>query len=267
MTIPVLELQQMCLQVAKAAGLVVAAAAGRDRLAAHTKSSATDITTAMDLKSESLIRGMIRARRPGDAILGEEGGNVAGDSGLTWVVDPIDGTINYAYGLLDWAISVAVVKGEADPATWEIQAGCVHAPLHGSSWWAALGHGAYRDGRRLRIGPAKDPGMSLTGTGFGYLAEKRKLQSAELAGLLHQLRDIRRGGSAAIDLCHVADGRLDVFYERGLNPWDLAAGALVVTEAGGVVLGPAGGAPSAALTVAGPETTARWLVEHVGQAV
>ncbi|MDR1799195.1 MAG: inositol monophosphatase [Bifidobacteriaceae bacterium] len=260
---PIADLQAMCLQIAKAAGQAVAGAAGADRLAAHTKSSATDVTTAMDVKAEQLIRQMIRARRPQDAILGEEGGTAAGSSGLTWVVDPIDGTVNYTYGLPDYAISVAVVAGPGDPAGWRILAGCVHAPARQALWWAGAGLGAYANGRRLRLRQAVAPGLSLTGTGFGYRPEKRQAQAAELAGLLHQLRDIRRAGSAAIDLCHVADGRLDAFYERGLNPWDMAAGALVVTEAGGVVAGPGGSAPSSELTVAGPEATVRWLVEHL----
>ena len=189
--------------------------------------------------------------RPDDGVLGEEGGSRAGTSGITWVVDPIDGTVNYLYGLPAWAVSVAAVSGDADPATWTVLAGCVHAPATGETWTAARGAGAHLDGRRLAMTPAPPLERCLLGTGFGYVAQRRRAQARVLAELLPRVRDVRRIGAAAIDLCQVATGRLDLYYERGLQPWDLAAASLVVEEAGGVVVGLRGERAGAAMTVAG----------------
>lgn len=216
---------------------------------AATKSSPEDIVTAADRESEQLIRGLILDARPDDGILGEEGGSSAGTSGVTWVVDPIDGTVNYLYGLPDYAVSIGVVEGEPDPATWSPLAAAVYAPAYDVMYTAAPGAGAYRGTNRLRINDAMDPRVALVGTGFGYDPERRTRQLDVVAGLIAEIRDIRRMGSAAIDLCRVADGQLDGFFEVGLNPWDMAAGALIASEAGARVGGLRGAPATASMTL------------------
>lgn len=228
---------------------------------AATKSSDVDPVTAMDLASEELVRRLLRAARPDDGLLGEESGLEAGTSGLTWVVDPIDGTVNYLYGLPSYAVSLAVVAGEPDPARWTAVAGAVHCVPDGRTWSAGHGQGADLDGGAVSVNAPRSLATSLVGTGFGYTVARRRQQARVLAEVLPRVRDVRRIGSAAVDLCTVASGGLDAFYERGLNPWDLAAGALVVTEAGGVVTGLRGGPPGAAMTVAGPAGTVAALAE------
>jgi myo-inositol-1(or 4)-monophosphatase len=218
---------------------------------AATKSSDVDPVTAMDRASEELLRRRIAAARPYDAILGEEGDDVPGTSGLTWVLDPIDGTVNYLYGVASYAVSVAVVAGPPDPARWTVLAGCVHSVVDGATWTAGRGQGATRDGRTIGVNRPASLATSLVGTGFGYAAERRAAQARVLTHVLPRVRDIRRLGAAAIDLCLVAEGRLDLYYERGLNPWDLAAGGLVAAEAGAVVTGLRGRAAGTTMTVAG----------------
>jgi myo-inositol-1(or 4)-monophosphatase len=200
---------------------------------ASTKSSPTDVVTAMDLAAEELITAVLREARPEDGLLGEEGGLRTGTSGLTWVVDPIDGTVNYLYGLPAYAVSVAVVAGDPRPPSWRVLAGCVHNPASGETWTAVEGGGSFCDGARL--GPVSAPPLpgALVATGFSYLASRRAEQAEVLAALLPRVRDVRRTGSAALDLCAVASGRVDAYYERGVNPWDVAAGWRGVSEAGG----------------------------------
>ncbi|MBO9567260.1 MULTISPECIES: inositol monophosphatase family protein [Cellulomonas] len=255
MTVPaapsVTELVAVAEEVARAAGRLVHDGRPETVGVAATKSSAVDVVTAMDLASEDLVRRTLARLRPDDAVLGEEGGSTAGTSGVTWVVDPIDGTVNYLYGLPAYAVSVAAVAGDPDPATWTVLAGCVHAPATGETWTAARGHGARLDGRPLALTTAPPLDRCLVGTGFGYVADRRRDQARVLAALLPQVRDVRRIGAAAIDLCQVATGRLDLYYERGLQPWDLAAASLVVQEAGGVVQGLRGAPAGSAMTVAG----------------
>ncbi|MDD9207791.1 inositol monophosphatase family protein [Georgenia sp. 10Sc9-8] len=234
---------------------------------ASTKSSATDVVTAVDEESEELLRAEILAARPDDAILGEEGGSSSGTSGLTWVVDPIDGTVNYLYGLDSYSVSVAVVAGPPDPELWTLLAGCVHAPAMGTTWSAGRGLGAWRNGTRL-VGRSGPPlAEALVGTGFGYTPEGRRREGAVVAEMLPQVRDIRRLGSAAVDLCLVADGRLDAYYESGLNAWDMAAGALVVAEAGGTVRGLGDRRASTAMTIAGPAELADALARSLADVV
>ncbi|MCC2322944.1 inositol monophosphatase family protein [Cellulomonas xiejunii] len=248
---PVSELVAVAERIAREAGRLVLEGRPETVGVAATKSSAVDVVTAMDLASEDLVRRMLAELRPHDAILGEEGGHRSGTSGVTWVVDPIDGTVNYLYGLPAYAVSVAAVVGEPTPATWTALAGCVHAPATRETWTAGRGLGAHLDGRRLTVAAAPPLGGCLVGTGFGYVAERRRAQARVLAAVLPRVRDVRRMGAAAIDLCQVATGRLDLYYERGLQPWDLAAGALVVTEAGGVVAGLRGAPAGSGMTVAG----------------
>jgi myo-inositol-1(or 4)-monophosphatase len=198
---------------------------------AQTKSSPTDVVTEMDTAAERAIRAAILGRRPDDGFLGEEGGSDPGVSGVRWVVDPIDGTVNYLYGLPQWAVSIGA---EVDGVP---VAGVVLAPQLGEEYTAVRGGGAWLDGKRLQVREPEDLSRALVATGFGYRAERRAVQGRIVGGLLPRVRDIRRGGSAALDLCAVAVGRVDGYFERGTHDWDRAAGRLVATEAGAVVEG------------------------------
>ncbi|MEJ3743556.1 inositol monophosphatase family protein [Actinomycetes bacterium KLBMP 9797] len=207
-----------------------------------TKSTDTDVVTAADRAVERQVVAALAELRPGDAVLGEEYGTTAASARVArttvrWIVDPIDGTVNYLYGLPQYAVSLAA---EVDG---EVVAGVVRNAATGAEWTATLGGGAYRDGHRLRGSTETDLGQALVGTGFGYDAARRAHQATVLAGLLPVVRDIRRYGSAALDLCAVAEGRYDAYYEKGLNLWDLAAGGLIATEAG-LVVGGLSGAPA-----------------------
>jgi myo-inositol-1(or 4)-monophosphatase len=227
---------------------------------ADTKSSPTDVVTEMDRAAEALIARRLLAERPGDAILGEEGGE-SGHGRVRWIVDPLDGTINYLYGLPDWAVSVAA---EVDGT---VVAGVVAVPARGELFTAVLGQGAWlwpaalpRDAAPLPD-PAPPPVAArcnapvalheaLVATGFGYVAARRVVQGEVVAAVLPRVRDIRRGGSCAVDLCSLAMGRVDAFYERGVNYWDFAAGGLVATEAGARLGGLAGGPAGPEMTIA-----------------
>ena len=246
--VDVTELMGVAERVAREAGALVSDGRPDRVTVAATKSSPQDVVTAMDYASEELVRRRLAELRPDDGVLGEERGWQAGRSGVTWVVDPIDGTVNYLYGLPSYSVSVAAVTGPAgeapDPRTWTVLASCVHAPSLGVTFTAGRGLGAFRDGLRLTIGAGPgDLSGCLVGTGFGYDAEVRRRQAAFVHELIPQVRDIRRIGTASLDLCNVAAGRLDAYYERGLNPWDHAAGALIASEAGARV-GGLGGAPA-----------------------
>ena len=195
---------------------------------AATKSSDVDVVTRADRAVEEHVVGALLAERPGDGILGEEeSGNRPGTTGVRWVVDPIDGTVNYLYGLPDCAVSVAA----------EVEGRSVAAAVVGIGreveYTAALGIGATRDGLPIRVAPAVPLSQRLVLTGFGYRADVRAHQAACVARLLPQVRDIRRMGSCALDLCHVADGSGDAYVEAGPQRWDWAAGSLVLAEAGG----------------------------------
>jgi myo-inositol-1(or 4)-monophosphatase len=233
-------LLELACRLATAAG--TAAAAGRaaavaEGLATGTKSSATDLVTAHDRAAEQLVVEALRDERPHDSIVGEEGTAVAGGSGYEWFVDPIDGTTNFVYGLASWCTSVAVaLDGEA-------VAGAVYVPPSGELFAARRGAGATLDGVAIRCTDCHDVRLALVATGFGYDAGRRREQAGTLARLIGEIRDVRRLGSAAIDLCHVACGRVDAYYEQHLNAWDVAAGALIAREAGAVVSDWAGGPP------------------------
>ncbi|MFF0019739.1 inositol monophosphatase family protein [Streptomyces sp. NPDC005496] len=242
----VAELLELALEAAHRAGDFLHHSRPADLGVAATKSSAVDVVTEMDIASEKLITGLLADRRPDDGVLGEEGASVAGTSGVQWVIDPIDGTVNYLYGLPSWAVSIAARKDG------ETLVGVVHAPVRGETYRAALGGGTFVNDRPARVRPAPAFGLALVGTGFGYLAERRARQAEVLRELVPEVRDIRRGGSAAIDLCDVATGRLDAYYERGLNHWDYAAGDLIAREAGALTGGRPGEPLSPELTVAAP---------------
>jgi myo-inositol-1(or 4)-monophosphatase len=243
------DLLEIAIGAAEAAGVMLVDKRPADLGVARTKSSPTDVVTEMDQAAERLIADRIRAVRPDDAILGEEGGEASGSSGVRWIVDPIDGTVNYLYGLPDWAVSIAA---EVDG---KVVAGAVAVPVRGELFTAVRGAGAdlvYRDGssERLSCNSGVELAHALVATGFGYTPERRTQQARVVRGVLPRVRDIRRAGSAAIDLCSVAAGRVDAYYERGPELWDIAAGALIVEEAGGTVGGLHGRPASVALTVA-----------------
>jgi myo-inositol-1(or 4)-monophosphatase len=211
---------------------------------ADTKSSATDHVTEWDHASERLIRGALADLRPDDAILGEEGGGSPGTSGVQWIVDPIDGTTNFLYGLPPFAVSIAAAyEGR-------VLAGAVADVLHGELFSAAVGAGARRNGVPLAVSTCTDLALALVATGFAYDADRRRAQAQVLVSVLPRVRDLRRPGAASVDLCWVACGRLDAYWERGLAPWDFAAGALIASEAGAVLGDLAGGPPSTDFVVA-----------------
>ena len=211
---------------------------------AATKSSPTDVVTEADTAVEAQIRAAVTRHRPDDAVIGEEGADSSGTSGLRWVVDPIDGTVNYLYGRAGYAVSVAVEDEHGALVA------VVHAPATNETWTAWRGHGAWLDGQPIRPSEVSDLASALVGTGFGYRTERRRRQAEVVAAVLPAVRDVRRAGAASLDLCDVACGRLDGYYEQGLQPWDLAAGRLVVSEAGGVVSGLAGRPAGEAMVVA-----------------
>ncbi|MFC5994106.1 inositol monophosphatase family protein [Pseudonocardia hispaniensis] len=206
--------------------------------ALRTKTSPTDVVTAADTALENLVRSRLAELRPGEVVYGEETG---GDpTAAHWVVDPIDGTVNYLYGLPWYAVSVAAVRGGRSLA------GAVVEPASGRVWSAAAGDGATLDGQPLRVGEQTDLAQSLIGIGFSYRADRRARQARMVAGMLPRVRDVRRAGSAALDLCAVAAGWLDAYVEHGLSWYDWAAAGLVAREAGAVVRVPGPpGAPTA----------------------
>ena len=215
-----------------------------------TKTSPTDIVTERDIASEKAIVAAIESRRPDDAILGEEGTNRSGTSGFTWIIDPLDGTINYLYGSPQWAVSIAVADSDGPLV------GVVYAPAVGVEYWAMRGQGAFREDAAgvVQLPPIEDVelGHALFATGFGYRTERRVQQANVMASVLPKIRDIRRKGSAALDLCMVAAGMVNGYFERGAHPWDYAAGALIATETGAVVSGLHGKPAGVDMVVAAP---------------
>jgi len=211
---------------------------------AATKSSAVDIVTEADRETERFIRDALAAARPDDGFFGEESGAEVGRSGLTWIVDPIDGTVNFLYGIPHYAVSIAVVEGEPDPLSWTALAGAVVNPASGELFTATASGGAFLGTDRIRVAEPVDLSQALVGTGFSYSAETREEQGAAVAALLSQVRDIRRLGTASLDLCFVASGRLNAYFEKSLSPWDHAAGALIAAEAGATVKGLGDAAPN-----------------------
>lgn len=219
-------LRDVAVRVAVEAAELLAGTVDDDRAAVGTKSTSTDMVTEMDRASEALLVRRLQELRPHDGIIGEEGAEHLGTSGVVWVVDPLDGTTNYLYRHPGWNVSVgATVDGV--PA-----AGAVVVPSQGEVFAAATGEGATRNGRALRIGAPSALAHALVGTGFGYDPAARQAQAEALAQLIARIRDIRRGGAAAADLCSVACGRLDAYYEAGLAEWDRTAATVIGREAG-----------------------------------
>jgi myo-inositol-1(or 4)-monophosphatase len=239
-----MELLDLALEAAHVAGMLLRDGRPEDLGVAATKSSSVDVVTEMDLAAEKVITELIAGRRPDDGLLGEEGASSEGSSGVRWVIDPLDGTVNYLYGLPTWCVSIAAeLHGET-------LVGVVEVPSRAETLHAVRGGGAFLNGRPIHCGEAPEMAQALVGTGFGYLRRRRVQQAAVAAELIPRFRDIRRAGSGAIDLCDVAVGRLDGYYERGLHPWDHAAGVLVATEAGALTGGRPGEPASGELTVA-----------------
>jgi myo-inositol-1(or 4)-monophosphatase len=193
---------------------------------AATKSSPVDVVTEADRAAEELIHRRLLEARPDDGFVGEEGGDTASGSGVTWVVDPIDGTVNFLYDIPHYAVSIAARVGD------EVVAGVVVDVAKGECFTATRGGGAWCDGRRLAVRELAGPGEQLVATGFNYEQGVRVLQARAAAAMMPEVRDIRRLGSAALDLCWLGAGRIDAYVEEGLNEWDLAAGGLVAEEAG-----------------------------------
>ena len=193
------------------------------------KSSPTDLVSEADHAAERLIRERLASARPGDGFLGEEGGDDVGTTGLRWVVDPLDGTINFLFRIPQWAVSIACEDASGTLA------GVIYDPMRDELWSAERGGAALLDGRPISASTRTDLATALIATGFGYDAEIRGYQAEVVARLLPSVRDIRRLGSAALDLAWTAAGRYDAYFERGLNHWDLAAGELLCTRAGLVV--------------------------------
>lgn len=228
----------------EAASLVIARRATASPFGADTKTSATDLVTDADRAVEGLIVERILAERPDDGVDGEEGEGRPGRTRVVWHVDPIDGTTNFVYGLAGYAVSIGVsVRGEP-------VAGVVADPRAGEVFAATAGGGATCNGETITCTKATELATSLIATGFSYLPERRRRQALVLAEVLPVVRDIRRVGAASTDLCAVACGRVDGFYERGLNRWDHAAGALIAAEAGAVVGDLNGGRPSGEFVLA-----------------
>jgi myo-inositol-1(or 4)-monophosphatase len=221
-------------RAARAAGEVLMSYYGRPPEGLRSKSSETDLVSDADREAERTIRELLELERPDDGLVAEEGSHVEAASGRRWVVDPLDGTINFLYGFPAWAVSVALEDLHG------VAVGVVHSPVHRETFCAARGDGAWvvaEEGRRpLRVRDCDALGRAMVATGFSYEPPKRALQAEVMRALLPRARDIRRAGAAALDLAWLAAGRVDAFYERGLNAWDWAAGRLLVEEAGGAVV-------------------------------
>ncbi len=226
---------------------------------AASKSTAVDIVTEADREAESLIRGMLADARPHDGFYGEESGAGSGSSGLTWLVDPIDGTVNFLYGIPHYAVSIAVVEGDPDPLTWRGIAGCVVNPATAEVYTGLTGDGAWLGSTPIRVAEPESMAMALVNTGFAYDSVRRGVQGRIVAELLPRVRDIRRLGTASLDLCFVASGRANAYFESTLSPWDHAAGAIIAREAGAVVKGRGDAAPSRDFIFAAPPRLAAEL--------
>ena len=247
------QLEAVAIDIVRAAGALLTNRPASLRFT--TKTSAVDVVTEMDKASEELVKSYLATHRPGDGLVGEEGADVASSSGITWIVDPIDGTVNYLYQLPGWNISIAAQH------LGKTIAGAVFAPLldGGLLWSAHLGGGARmrkRDGEPIAIKANENVPLhlALLATGFSYSTEIREKQGTRFAQLIPQVRDIRRMGAAAVDLCLVASGMVDGYFEEELSPWDLAAGELIATEAGALVTNASGAKAGKDMVVAAHPT-------------
>lgn len=222
---PDLELAE---RAARAAGEVLMTYYGRAPEGLASKTSATDPVSDADREAERVIRELLSAERPDDGLVGEEGSRIEGEHSRRWIVDPLDGTVNFLYGLRAWGVSIALEDEEG------LAVGVVFNPVSGECFAAERGKGATMSGRPIHVTDCRSLDRAMVATGFSYEAEQRAEQAKLLVELLPRIRDLRRAGAAALDLAYVATGRVDAYYERGLKRWDEAAGLLLVREAGGV---------------------------------
>lgn len=257
-----LALRELAADAAQQAGERIVQMREGETITSQTKSSAVDMVTNADREAERLIIELIVAARPNDSILGEEGGaSVNGSSGVTWVIDPIDGTTNFVYGHLASCVSIAATieasgslteqvahtphwRGDESAPLRRTIAAAIFNPFTNEMFTASAGGGSHLNSRRLGMGEDTLLNTALVATGFGYSAERRGEQAAALSRLLPHIRDIRRLGSAAYDLCLLAAGRVDAYYERGIQEWDIAAGVLIASEAGSAIIGSVDGTPA-----------------------
>lgn len=216
-------------RAARAAGEVLMSYFGRAAEGLASKTSPTDPVSDADREAERVIRELLASERPEDGLVGEEGSRIEGDRARRWIVDPLDGTVNFLYGLRTWAVSIALEDDDG------LAVGVVFNPVDSECFSAARGEGALMNGREIRVTGCPALDRAMVATGFSYEADRRREQAELLVRLLPRIRDVRRAGAAALDLAYVAAGRVDAFYERGLKRWDEAAGRLLVKEAGGVV--------------------------------
>jgi myo-inositol-1(or 4)-monophosphatase len=223
------ELRSIAEQLARAAGDMALAGRKSGDVTATTKSSPTDMVTQYDKASEDMITAGLRELRPDDGIVGEEGASRDGTSGITWHIDPIDGTSNFYFDIPMWAVSIGAVDKHGPIA------GAVYAPALGDMFTAARGEGATLNGNRISVRENTVLSDALVCTGFSYHVNQREVHARRVATMVGQIRDIRRFGAAALDLCFVACGRLDAYFEEHLNSWDLIAGQVIATEAGAIV--------------------------------
>lgn len=222
-------LLDVAVEAAREAGELLLERFRRPAEGIETKSSSTDLVSEADRAAERLILERLTRERPDDGILAEEGGGRESSSGITWVVDPLDGTVNYLFRIPVWAVSIAARDADGEVV------GVVHDPNRNETFTAARGEGAFLNGEPMKVSERETLDRALIGTGFSYVADARREQAERLVRLLPRVRDIRRGGSAAIDLATLACGRFDGFYEAPMEEWDKAAGVLLIREAGGVV--------------------------------
>jgi myo-inositol-1(or 4)-monophosphatase len=220
-------------RAARAGGEVLMSYYGRAPEGLDTKSSVTDLVSDADREAERVIRDLLALERPEDGLVAEEGSRAEAESGRRWVVDPLDGTVNFLYGFPAWAVSVALEDADG------LAAGVVHSPVHRETFCAERGRGAFLlaggERRSLRVRGCRELGRAMVATGFSYEPARRAQQAEVVRELLPRARDIRRAGAAALDLAWLADGRIDAFYEAGLKRWDWAAGHLAIEEAGGAI--------------------------------
>ena len=255
-TVLVDELLALALVTAEKAGELLTARP--DTFDISQKSSARDFATHMDLASEELIVGSLLAARPLDGIIGEEGADRDSKSGISWIIDPIDGTVNYFYNLPGWNISIAAKDGDG------VIVGVVFAPTLNSLWHATRGGGAFLNNRRIHVSSPDSLQDSLIATGFSYDPAERIRQGEKIATLIPKVRDIRRNGAAAVDLCNVASGAVDGYFESGLKEWDLAAGGLIAREAGAIVSGRGGAPAGEAMVIAAGSALHALLTHEIG---
>ena len=237
----------LALDCAREAGAMLRESFLRATHETSTKSTPTDLVSEADFAAERMIREKLGTQRPGDGILGEEEGDSPGSSGLRWVVDPLDGTVNFLYGIPQWAVSIACEDASGPLA------GVILDPMRGEEWTARVGDVPRCNGEPVAASGCQEAAQALVVTGFGYAREVREVQARVIAGVLPRIRDIRRLGSAALDMAWMAGGRCDAYFERGVKHWDIAAGVLLCRTAGLEIreLAPLGAAP-AGLLVAHP---------------